>query len=238
MKYFSKDSPRTRFADARIRSPSNPFQQGFKAVAGQPHIRPKDMKFLDFLLESGNPVSVINAQQEVQMSFIKLSRGEQYPLPVRAYEGAAANFLTNSGNVLQIAMPNLVRTEARSIRNDPMKAGIIVEGPLILWVFQFGTIILDCPFDARIIPASARWLPDIENDQQRLSIEVHLVDTASNILRGIRFVTLSPSLTHRFLMAVQDQLCDQRDLTPYLSRSNAIPVTRLPTLAQVERCGT
>lgn len=172
------------------------------------------------------------------MSFIKLSRGEQYPLPVRAYEGAAANFLTSSGNVLQIAMPNLIRTEARSIRNDPMKAGIIVEGPLILWVFQFGTIIFDCPFDARIIPASARWLPDIENDQQRLNIEVHLVDTASNILRGIRSVTLSPALTRRFLMAVQDQLCDQRDITPYLARSNSIPITRLPVMAQVERCGT
>lgn len=172
------------------------------------------------------------------MSFIKLSRGEQYPFPVRAYEGAAANFLTDSGNVLQIAMPNLVRTEARSIRNDPMKAGIIVDGPLILWVFQFGAIVLDCPFDGRIIPTDARCLPDIENDRQRLSIEVHLVDTASNILRGIRFLTLPPSLTRRFLMAVQDQLCDQRDITPYLARSNSIPITRLPIMAQIERCGT
>ncbi len=171
------------------------------------------------------------------MSFMKFSRGEQYPLPVRAYEGAAANFLTDGGNILQIAMPNLIRSEARSIRNDPMKAGIIVEGPLILWVFQFGTIILDCPFDARIIPEQARWLPDLENEHQRLGVDVHLVDTATMVLRGIRYVTLSPFLTRHFLMAVQHQLSDKRSIEPFLLRSNATPITRLPILAQVERCG-
>lgn len=171
------------------------------------------------------------------MNFVTLSRGKAYPLPIRAHEGAAANFLTDGGNLLQIAMPNLTRSEARSIRNDPMKAGIIVDGPLILWVFQFGMLIFDAPFDARIIPAHARWLPDIENGQQRFAIEVHLVDTATMIVRGIRYVTLSPELTRRFLLAVQEQLADQRDITPYLTRWNAVPITRLPTLAQVERCG-
>lgn len=171
------------------------------------------------------------------MNFVTLARGKEYPLPIRAQEGAAANFLTDGGNLLQIAMPNLMRSEARLIRNDPMKAGIIVDGPLILWVFQFGTIILDCPFDARIIPSHARWVPDIENEQQRLAIDVHLVDTATMIVRGIRYVTLSSSLTRRFLITVQDQLADQRDITPYLMRYNAIPITRLPSLAQVERCG-
>jgi len=172
------------------------------------------------------------------MNFVALARGMEYPLPIRTQEGAAANFLTDSGNLLQIGMPNLARTEVRSIRQDPMKAGIIVDGPLILWVFQFGTIILDAPFDARVIPTEARWLPDIENEQQRLGIDVHLVDTATMIVRGIRYVTLSASLTRRFLIVVQDQLADQRDITPYLTRWNTIAITRLPSLAQVERCGS
>ncbi len=171
------------------------------------------------------------------MNVVKLARGETYPLPIRAHEGAAANFLTGSGNILQIGMLNVARSEAQSIRNAPMKAGIIVDGPLILWVFQFGTIIIDAPFDARLIPADARWLPDIENEQQRLGINVHLVDTATTITRGIRYVTLSSPLTRRFLAAVQDQLADQRDITPHLTRWNATAITRLPALAQVERCG-
>lgn len=171
------------------------------------------------------------------MNLVTFSRGKEYPLPIRAHEGAAANFLTDGGNLLQIGMPNLVRTEVRSIRQNPMKADIVVDGPLILWVFQFGTLIFDAPFDARIIPAHARWLPDIENDQQRLAIEVHLVDTATNVLRALRHVTLSPALTWRFLIAVQDQLTDPRDITPFLRRWNSIAITHVAKLAQVERCG-
>lgn len=171
------------------------------------------------------------------MNMIALSRGTAYPFPIRAVDGAAANFLTDTGNLLQIGMPNVARSEARAIRNEPMKAGFIVDGSLILWVFQFGTLIFDAPFDARIVPTHARWLPDIENDHQRLAIDVHLVDTATNILRGLRHVTLSPALTRRFLIAVQDQLADPRSITLYLTRSNAVPITRLPALAQVERCG-
>jgi len=171
------------------------------------------------------------------MNMIALSRGATYPLPIRAKEGASANFLTDGGNLLQIAMPNIARAEARSIRNDPMKAGFIVDGSLILWVFQFGTLIFDAPFDVRIIPTDARWLPDIENEEQRLAIDVHLVDTATNIVRGLRHVTLPPALTRRFLIAVQAQLADARSTVPYLTRWNTTPITRLPALAKVERCG-
>lgn len=172
------------------------------------------------------------------MNFVKLALGETYPLPIRTAEvGTAANFLTDTGNLLQIGMPNLVRTEVRSIRQDPMKADIAVDGPLILWVFQFGTLIFDAPFDARIIPAHTRWLPDIENDQQRLAIEVHLVDTATNVLRALRHVTLSPALTLRFLVAVQHQLADPRDITSFLRGWNRMAITHVARLAQVERCG-
>ncbi|MGF9565583.1 hypothetical protein AAIH70_18905 [Neorhizobium sp. BT27B] len=171
------------------------------------------------------------------MSIVTLARGMEYPLPIRAHEGAAAHFLTDGGNILQVAMTNVTRSEARSIRSGPMKAGIIVDGSLIFWVFEFGMLIFDAPFDARIVPPEARWLPDIKSNQQRLAIEVHLVETSTMIVRGIRYVTLSPELTRRFLLAVQDQLADNRDATPYLTRWNGIPITRLPTLARVERCG-
>ena len=171
------------------------------------------------------------------MNFVTLARGKEYPLPTRAHEGAAAHFLTDGGNILQVAMPNLTRSKARSIRNGPMKAGMIVDGSLIFWVFEFGMLIFDAPFDARIVPPEARWLPDIKNDQQRLAIEVHLVDTATMIVRGIRYVTLSPELTRRFLLAFQEQLVDRRDITPFLTRWNGIPISQLPTLARVERCG-
>jgi hypothetical protein len=167
-------SARAQSRAARIRfyrvlelNPASPWRAFFyKDSTSNPSIFVNNIKSIILLTTFEKCelyVAVINNLKEISMNFVALERGKEYPLPIRAREGAAANFLADGGNMLQIGMPNLTRSEARSIRNDPMKAGIIVDGPLILWVFQFGTIILDCPFDTRIIPSQARWLPDIEN---------------------------------------------------------------------------
>lgn len=39
------------------------------------------------------------------MDMIKLARGEPYPLPFEQGEGAAVQFLLQSGNILQIVVP-------------------------------------------------------------------------------------------------------------------------------------
>ena len=171
------------------------------------------------------------------MKPVVLSRGKPYPHAVAAREGAAAEFLRTDGHVLQIGLPNLQPSEIKVIRKATVKAGFVNEGPLILWVFEFGDIIFDCPFDARLIPRSLLSLPTIENDRQRLLIEVHLVDTATNILRGLRHVTLSPSLTRSFLAAVQEQIARSEPTDGALARWQRIPVARLPAFAKMERCG-
>lgn len=168
----------------------------------------------------------------------KLTRDKNYSLQmINNTEGTAANFLTIGGNYLQIAMSDPARSEVMSIRRDTMKAGFIHDGPLILWVFTFGSIFLECPFDARIIPSDSLHLPDITNDAQRLGVDIHLVDTATMMLRAIRYVTLSPELTRRFLAAVDDQLGDTREIGPILAKYKRQPITALPHLAQVQRCG-
>lgn len=168
---------------------------------------------------------------------IILSRNATYPFPVRALEGASAQFLAKSGNILQIAMPNIQRSEERLVRKGPMKAGFIHDGPLLVWVFTFGDLIFDCPFDARLIPPAELNLPSVENDRQRLGIEVNLIDTATSRIRGLRYSTLTPQLTRAFLSAVQDQLADPRDLSPYLAKHHRIPILALPKLCRLELCG-
>ncbi|UWU23009.1 hypothetical protein N2601_08705 [Rhizobium sp. CB3060] len=168
---------------------------------------------------------------------IMLSRNAPYPFPFHAKDGATANFLTLSGHTLQITMANAARSEIMSVRNDPVKAGFIHDGSLILWVFVIGPLIFDCPFDARLIRPNIRDLPNIENDRQRLGIDIHLVDTATTMLKAIRFITLSPSLTQHFLTAAQDQLADPRNMSAYLAKYNRVPITGMPHLANVEPCG-
>ena len=66
-------------------------------------------------------------------------------------------------------------------------------------------ITFDAPFDIRLLSAAKRNLHNIENSEQRLAIEIHAVDE-KKILRALRVVTMPPSMTLKFLSAVQDQL--------------------------------
>lgn len=171
------------------------------------------------------------------MNMIRIEQGGRYPLPIRTDEGAAANFLGDH-NTLQIGMRNIQRSEANAIRKGTMKAGLIIDGPLILWVFEFkGDLIFDCPFDARLIPRAALRLPDITNDLQRMLVDIHLVETATNTVRAIRAVTLPPGITRDFLAAVQDQLADPRNKASILARYAAIDLRMLRNRAHMLRCG-
>lgn len=172
------------------------------------------------------------------MNMIKIARGESYPIHLGNMEGAKADFLTTAGHKLLIGMPGIQRSEAQAIRKGRMKAGFIKDGPLILWVFEFpGNLIFECPFDTRIIPQDRRELLNVKNHDQRMFIDIHLVDSASNLVRGLRGITLPPNLSLDFLSAAQDQLADVRDIGPFLAKYNAMNVLRLPKLASVQACG-
>jgi hypothetical protein len=143
---------------------------------------------------------------------IELSRGQPYPLPLAQSEGAAAQFLTRTGNILQIALPSMTAKEERAIRNGMIKAGFLYEAGALLLLFQFygdraPLLTLDAPFDIRLYPPEERNLHDIDNADQRLAIEIHAIDD-KNIVRALRLVTMPPAMTLKFLSAVQDQLCE------------------------------
>lgn len=172
------------------------------------------------------------------MSVQVVAVGQPYPFPLATREGAAAQFLKGNDNVLQVAMPALAGSEVRAIRKNPLRAGLIVDLPLILWVFRFDAdLIFDCPFDVRRIEAEQRWLPDISNTAQRLAIEIHLVDSASRIVRGLRGITLAPALTVRFFSAVQDQLVASGAMEPIYERYCRLPLATLAERADLVLCG-
>lgn len=143
---------------------------------------------------------------------IELSRGQAYPLPITQEIGAAAQFLTQSGHILQIVLPGMDAKEQTAIRAGMIKAGFLYEGGAMLFLFQFygsgagkPLLIFDAPFDIRLYPAKERKLHNIDNAEQRLAIEIHAIDE-KKILRALRVVTMPPDMTIKFLSAVQDQL--------------------------------
>ena len=144
--------------------------------------------------------------------FALLERGKPYPLPINHGEGAAAQFLMQSGNILQIVLPGMDSKEQNALRSGMIKAGFLYEGGSMLFLFQFygagagkPLITFDAPFDIRLLSSDRRKLHNIENPEQRLAIEIHAVDE-KKILRALRVVTMPPAMTLKFLSAVQDQL--------------------------------
>jgi hypothetical protein len=145
------------------------------------------------------------------MNMQLLARGQTYPIPLLQNEGAAAQFLMKSGNILQIVLPGMSSKEEKALRSGMIKSGILYEAGSMLLLFQFygdngrPLLTFDAPFDVRLLPASERNLHNIENAEQRLTIEIHGVDD-NRILRALRMVTMPPAMTLKFLSAVQDQL--------------------------------
>lgn len=142
---------------------------------------------------------------------IELARGEPYPLPVLQHEGAAANFLSKNGNILQISLPGITAKECTAFRSGMIKAGFLYQNGEFLWLFQFNDnkglplITLYAPFDVRMIHKDLLALHSIDNTQQRLVVDLHAIDE-NKILRALRAITMPPELTLEFLQAAQDQI--------------------------------
>jgi hypothetical protein len=136
-------------------------------------------------------------------------------MPLLQQEGAAAQFLLQSGNILQIALPGMNAKEEKALRNGMIKAGLLYDSGAMLWLFQFygdnghPLLTFDAPYDIRLLPPDQRNLHSIENPEQRLTIEIHAIDERK-ILRGLRLVTMPPPLTLKFLSSAQDQLAESK----------------------------
>jgi hypothetical protein len=150
-------------------------------------------------------------------NLIKLKVGQPYPLKLtQTGEGAAAQFLLHGGNIMQILLDGISSEEVQAFKKGIIKAGFLFEKGCLLWLFKFHgknkqpLFTFDCPFDSTLIPRDDIALHSIKNDQERLAIEIHVVDE-NRIIRAMRYVTLSNRMTLNFLSAVQDQLTMPRD---------------------------
>jgi hypothetical protein len=172
-----------------------------------------------------------------------LRRGEPYPLPVALEFGAAAQFLMDSGSILQICIPDMTPADEECLRSGCVTAGLLVEGSALLLVFQFHApdgrpvLLFDCPYDARLVAPEARRLPSTPSaTESHLLIQVHAVD-GQGLLRALRGITLSPELTRRFLSAVMDQLSALASGKATHGRWRTVPAGELARQAGMRVCG-
>lgn len=149
---------------------------------------------------------------------ILLSVNDKYPTEFTPYSsGATAEFLRSFGNKLVFLLPNISHEEIYAFRVGEIRAGILVKNGAILFVWQVWhqgkTIItFDSVFDSKLIPDINLY--DIPTENHRLAIEVHVIDSANNVLRLIRLVSMPNEMTVEFLAAVQDQITGLQDGAP------------------------
>lgn len=144
------------------------------------------------------------------MTHTILSLNEPYPFKLPSSEGAISDFLRQGSNRLLITMFDISKEEEKILRKGEMRCGFLKKGGAILFLWQFKDkkgkpfLTLDSPFDARLI--NDIELYDIDNKEVRVSVDVHIVDISTNLVRGLRSITMPPGLTLEFLSAVQDQI--------------------------------
>ncbi|MFM2005948.1 MAG: hypothetical protein RLZZ09_1603 [Pseudomonadota bacterium] len=172
-----------------------------------------------------------------------LAVGQPYPLPYPNGFGAAAQFLSVQGHILQVIIPDMRPEEAQALRQGRMRGGILVEGSAILLLFEFADaqgrpiLVFDCPFDIRRVAPENRELPNVDHpNHTRMMIQVHGVD-GQGILRSLRGVTLSPDLTCAFLAAVMDQLASAASSQPVIDRGQQLDPQLLLRMTRMTECG-
>lgn len=137
---------------------------------------------------------------------MRLAVGQPYPGHCPD-EGIHLDAFAPGATLLRVGMPSITRPEALAYRKGRVRFGLALAPGAILTLWKFGDQPwTDAPFNAPLSREHGYLeLPDI-GPASRLVVELHLVDTATNLVRGIRQFTLTAAQTTALASAVQDQL--------------------------------
>ena len=146
----------------------------------------------------------------------KLEVGKPY-LPGRvSWPDGIATFDVRSGQpelIAFFARPSTV--EVAAFKRGTPHFGILVDGPVIFFLFQFGQEpVSDAPYSCHLTRSSERGISECPNGH-RLAVRVLLVDATTGILRAIRLVTLAPETSQELIAAMHQQAASPFDQQLY-----------------------
>jgi hypothetical protein len=106
-------------------------------------------------------------------------------------------------------MPNISASEEHVLRNGDLFCGLLAKDGAILLLWEFRSkgsraITLDSPFDARLVPELLNI--KLDDSESRYCIDVHIVDSRNNEVRGLRKISMPPELSRELKEAVTHQM--------------------------------
>ncbi|HCG5282822.1 TPA: hypothetical protein NJZ47_000697 [Vibrio parahaemolyticus] len=153
---------------------------------------------------------------------VMLTVGQRYPMQIPAHgQGAIAELMRPFGNRLIVAMPDISECEEGILRRGELHCGLLEKDGaiLLLWQFRDGrkkVTTLDSPFDARLIPDMT--MEELTTPESRYCIEIHIVDSSTNVVRGLRSITMPAGLSRDVMNAVKKQLGSRSNGEAQMSR--------------------
>ena len=98
--------------------------------------------------------------------------------------------------------------ETLAVRKSECEFGVLKIGDVIFLLYRFGSEIKwsDQPYSIHLTDRTERQLPVLETDEQRLVLQIMLIDALTGILKVIRAVTLAPEFSAELLKLTNEQL--------------------------------
>lgn len=133
--------------------------------------------------------------------------GELFDPALRVWPEAPEYNFRSGVHRLIIALRRPRADEVEAVRVGAAKFAFAVIGPVLVFQFRFGTALpwSDALYTWHKLPAGERVEPAALSGEQRVPLEVFLVDAATGVVRAIRVVTLSPTFSRRLHEAIRQQ---------------------------------
>lgn len=153
---------------------------------------------------------------------VMLKVGQRYPMQIQAHrEGATAELMRPFGHRLIIAMPDISQYEEDILRRGELHCGLLEKDGAILLLWQFldgktKVTTFDSPFDGRLIPDIVTG--ELNTPESRYWIDIHIVDSSTNVVRGLRSITMPAGFSRELMNAVKKQLGSHSNGEAQMSR--------------------
>lgn len=162
--------------------------------------------------------------------------GELYDPTRRHWPESIQYAFRSGGHELFLSLEDPSRDEILAVRKAPARIGLVLDGPVIDLVYQFGDELTgDAPYSWHLVAPDERVPPQILlNETTRAMITTILVDASTRLIRAMRQSTLSPALSMGLHAAITEQISMPWNPVVY-DRTLARLHARCPTITDLWR---
>lgn len=143
--------------------------------------------------------------------FVVYQVSDFYPHAGVPADAVIAQLFDKLGSTLLVSYSNLQIEEVMAVRTGQIEVSMITENNCILlfWkVKREGETVMTfaTPFDIRHYVQTEYEIPTLHSDKTRILLSIHLIESRTYLMAGIRNITLSPEFSRMIVDAVNAQL--------------------------------